>query len=226
MLIAAGFAESFGTALGGVWHFIVTGGWAMAPILVCSFIMLAVISWKVADLGEERIQPGLLKRQLEEVAGRPSAVSFKALQQTMAHDDSVLAKICQAAFATTHTSHASALRAAESAGREEVSGMERGIGVLELVFTVSPMLGLIGTVSGLVRIFGNFGGVGRGADQAAQIAAGISEAMIATIAGLAVAVPAVIAQFWFSRRVERAALRMGTIVNRALDAVWRDEPTA
>jgi biopolymer transport protein ExbB/TolQ len=50
--------------------------------------------------------------------------------------------------------------------------------------------------------------------------------MNATIAGLAVAVPAVIAQFWFSRRVERAALRMGTIVNRALDAVWRDEPTA
>ena len=65
MLIAAGFAESFGTALGGVWHFIVTGGWAMAPILVSSFIMLAVISWKVGDLGEERIQPGLLRRHVK-----------------------------------------------------------------------------------------------------------------------------------------------------------------
>jgi biopolymer transport protein ExbB/TolQ len=48
--------------------------------------------------------------------------------------------------------------------------------------------------------------------------------MNATIAGLAVAVPAVIAQFWFSRRTETASLRMSSIINRALDSVWRGEP--
>ena len=222
-ITAAGFAENFSAALQSVWHFIVTGGWAMVPILLCSFIMITVIVWKAAELGAERIMPHTLRRQLEDITASPSAVAFKALQQNAAHDTSTLARICQAAFLPAHTDHASALRAAETTGREEVARMERGIGILELVFTVSPMLGLIGTVGGLVRLFANFGGTARSADQAAQIAAGISEAMNATIAGLAVAVPAVIAHYWFNRKVETTSLRIASLINRGLDAVWREQ---
>lgn len=220
---AAGFSSNFSDALSSVWHFIVIGGWAMVPILLCSFILVAVLFWKASELTMEKIMPGNLVRQLDDLASQPSAVSFKAFQQNIAHDTSPLARICQTAFSTTHSTHAAALRATETAGREEVSRMERGIGVLELIFTVSPMLGLIGTVGGLVTIFANFGGDTKSADQASRIAAGISEAMNATIAGLAVAVPAVIAQFWFSRRTETASLRMSSIINRALDSVWRGE---
>jgi biopolymer transport protein ExbB/TolQ len=66
---------------------------------------------------------------------------------------------------------------------------------------------------------GGAAGIGR----LAAVADGILT-FSATIAGLAVAVPAVIAQFWFSRRTETASLRMSSIINRALDSVWRGEP--
>src|SRR5690606_34573297 len=78
----------------------------------------------------------------------------------------------------------------------------------------------IGTASGLVSIFSSFGGATPEADQARRIALGIAEAMNCTIAGLVVAVPALIAQVLFSRHVESLAHRMGSLVSGAIDACW------
>ena len=89
------------------------------------------------------------------------------------------------------------------------------------------MLGLIGTVSGLVRIFGSLGtGSAQTAEQAQAIALGIAEAMNTTIAGLVVAVPALIAQVLYSRHLERLALRLSTLVTNFLDTCWSHAPKA
>lgn len=221
MPVAAGFADSFLDSLSKVWNFFVIGGWFMAPILVCSLVLIALVLWKALDLKSDRIIPADLAARLREAGPLVAAGKFGTVQQAILHDSSILAVVCRAALLNRHPDQAAAARAAESTGREEVAVMERGIALMEVIFTISPMLGLIGTVSGLVRIFANFGGTAKDAAAAQEIAAGIAEAMNTTIAGLAVAVPALIAQVWFSRKVERMALRMGSIVNNALDAVWQ-----
>lgn len=92
--------------------------------------------------------------------------------------------------------------------REEVVKMHSGIGVLDVVITVAPLLGLLGTASGLVTIFE---GLGETTDYLA-IARGIAEALTTTIFGLAIAVPCVVAHSYFMRRIERLTARMESIL--------------
>ena len=221
MPVAAGLAASFSESFSKVWNFFVIGGWFMVPLLICSVILIAVVVWKAMDLRMNRIIPDGLAARLNEAAALTAAGKFSTLQQAIVEDRSVLAVIARAGLLSNHPDLAAAARAAEACGREEVAEMERGISIMEVIFTIAPMLGLIGTVSGLVRIFGSFGDGVHDAGAAAEIAGGIAEAMNTTIAGLAVAVPALIAQVFFSRKVERCALRMSTLVNNTLDAVWQ-----
>ena len=221
MPVAAGFAENFSASLAKVWNFFVIGGWFMVPLAVCSLILLAVVVWKSVDLRIDRIIPDDLAARLREAGPLIAAGKYNTLQQAIMHNQSVLAVICRSALFSRHPDQAAAARAAEATGREEVANLERGISVMEVIFTISPMIGLIGTVGGLVRIFGNFGEGAADAGAAREIAAGIAEVMTTTIAGLAIAVPALVAQVFFSRKVERCALRMGSLVNNALDAVWQ-----
>lgn len=225
MPVAAGFAASFSASFSKVWNFFVTGGWFMVPLIVCSLVLVAVVVWKVLDLKVERIIPAGLAARLREAGPLIAAGKFGTLQQALMHDSSVLAVICRAAMLNRHPDQAAAARAAEATGREEVALMERGISIMEVIFTIAPMLGLIGTVSGLVRIFSNFGEGSKDAAAAQEIAAGIAEAMNTTIAGLGVAVPALIAQVFFSRKVERCALRMSSLVQNTLDAMWQTPET-
>jgi biopolymer transport protein ExbB len=221
MPIAAGFFDSFTANLSKVWDFLVAGGWFMIPIGLCSLVLVAVIIWKALELRRPLILPPDLESRLREAGPLISAGKYGTLQQAVMHDSSPLAVICRAALLQGHSSQESAARAAETTGREEVSRLENGLGVMEVIFTISPMIGLIGTTGGLVRIFGNFGATAEDAAAAREIAAGIAEAMTTTIAGLGVAVPALIAHVYFSRRLERMALRMSRIVQQTLDTVWQ-----
>ena len=218
---AAGFSDNFASSLTSVLDFFRTGGWFIAPILVCWFVSITVIIWKALDLRRRFIIPPDLAAEVENVSSHLQQGRFPALQATLKADPSTLARICRAAIQPQHQSVEAATRAAETTAREEISKLERGIPVLEIIFTIAPMLGLIGTVSGLVRIFSSLGtGTGQTAEQARQIALGIAEAMNTTIAGLVVAVPALIAQVLYSRHLERLSLRLSTLVTHFLDTCW------
>ncbi len=218
---AAGFPENFASSLANLAELLRQGGWFIAPIVICWFISVTVIIWKALDLRRRQVIPPDLARQLQSVAALLQQKQFPALQAQLQADPSPLARICLAAISPRHQNAASAARAAETTAREEISRLERGIPVLEIIFTIAPMLGLIGTVSGLVRIFSSLGtSSGQNAEQARQIALGIAEAMNTTIAGLVVAVPALIAQVLYSRQLERLALRLATLVTDFLDTCW------
>lgn len=220
-MLAAGFSENFANSLTGVRNFFLTGGWFMVPLVVCWFVSVTVIVWKCLDLRRRHILPDQLANDLENVDALLAAGRFGALQQALRSDDSLLARLCRLALSDRHPDKEAAVRATEAAAREQVSQLERGIPVLEIIFTVAPMLGLIGTVSGLVTIFSAFGEAAQSAAQARAIALGIAEAMNTTIAGLVVAVPSLIAQVLFTRQVEKYALRLGVLVNGLLDACQR-----
>lgn len=225
MPLAAGFSDIFSSSLAKVWHFLLIGGWFMVPLVICSILLVAAVVWKYRELNMARLIPEGLAARLREAGPLTAAGQFGVLQQAIAADASVLAAISRVALLHPYPDQAAAARAAEAAGREEVAAMERGIALMEVIFTIAPMLGLIGTVGGLVRVFGNFGEAAKDAAAAQEIAAGIAEVMTTTITGLAIAVPALIAQVYFSRKVEHCALRMGSLVNGALDAVWQANRT-
>jgi len=86
---------------------------------------------------------------------------------------------------------------------------------LDVVITVAPLLGLLGTASGLVQVFG---GLGDNANHTA-IALGIGEALNTTIVGLAISVPAVVAQGWFQRRIDTMAARLEVLLTRLVHAL-------
>jgi biopolymer transport protein ExbB len=218
---ATGFLDNFSSSFHTLMEFFRTGGWFIAPIVVCWFISIFVIIWKALDLRRRLIIPPELAAELENVSSVLKQGRFPALQKYLQTDPSVLARICRAAINPHHATPEAATRSAETTAREEISHLERGIPVLEIIFTIAPMLGLIGTVSGLVSIFSSLGTTtAQTPEQARQIALGIAEAMNTTIAGLVVAVPALIAQVLYSRHLERLAFRLSTLVSTFLDTCW------
>jgi biopolymer transport protein ExbB len=102
-------------------------------------------------------------------------------------------------------------------GRQEVHRLERGLGVLETVAGIAPLLGLLGTVLGILKVFKVISVMGVG--QATALAGGISEALITTIAGLFIGIPALVAYNYFSHRAEGLVLEIEKYSNRLLNKI-------
>lgn len=121
-------------------------------------------------------------------------------------DSSALGRVCASGFNSRNDGRDEVLRAMELSGREELASLERYIGVVGTIGSTAPFIGLFGTVLGIIRAFGEMGGIG--AAGPAAVADGIAEALVATAAGLFVAVPAVIAYNYFVRAAARNALEL------------------
>jgi biopolymer transport protein ExbB len=97
--------------------------------------------------------------------------------------------------------------------------LERGLVVLEVITGIAPLIGLIGTVSGLIHVFASLG-LSAGAADAKRIALGISEALTCTIFGLGIAVPALVAFVYFSKRVEVMSVEMESLITDLLSKLY------
>ena len=102
-------------------------------------------------------------------------------------------------------------------GRQEVHQLEKGLGVLETVAGIAPLLGLLGTVLGILKVFKVISVMGVG--QATALAGGISEALITTIAGLFIGIPALVAYNYFANRAEALVLEIEKYSNRLLNKI-------
>ncbi len=111
----------------------------------------------------------------------------------------------------------------ESAGRRAAHDISRGVLALEIIAAIAPLLGLLGTVLGMYEVFRKIAAVG--VREAGALSGGISEALVTTIAGLIVAIPAYVAFTWFSRRVDDMALEMERYAVRLMLRL-RAEPAA
>jgi biopolymer transport protein ExbB len=201
--------------------FNIPGGWAILPILVCSLVTVAIIIYKSLELPRSQIIPAPLEDALESVSNTPSDAALQKLQLLLREDQSVLGRICRHALKPEHASREEAARSTESVAREEVSALENWVPALEVIFTIAPMIGLMGTAVGMMQIFSEFGVDRQSAEQAAGIARGISEALICTLAGLGVAVLAYVFQTYFLRQVEKTAARMATLTSGLISVAFR-----
>ena len=184
--------------------FLRKGGIFMYPLILCSVTSLTAMGFKAMALARSRTVPDSLVKGLTGIGFSDS----EPLNRELRLGASTLARLGAVALRHQGKPAADITRAVESSAREEVVKMHAGIGVLDVVITVAPLLGLLGTASGLVTIFK---GLGETTDHVV-IALGIAEALTTTIFGLAIAVPCVVAHGYFMRRIELLTARMESIL--------------
>ena len=109
----------------------------------------------------------------------------------------------------------------QSAARHEIVRLERGIVVLEIIVGIAPLLGLVGTIAGMMNVFGDLGQTGL--NDAAKLAQGIALILRATLIGLLIAIPALIAWSYFSKKVEVLAVEMEAMCDDFIRKQYRNE---
>ncbi len=175
------------------------GGIFMAILLVCSIVSVAIMIWKVQALGAHRIIPSELEPKI--LAG---TVALDQLRGEYHDGNSVLARLCRLIEQKPTED------LVEAAARKELTRLRAGMNILEVIITIAPLLGLLGTASGLVTVFNDVGA----SEDHSGIAKGIAMALSTTIAGLAVAVPSVIAYSYFNRRLETFTARLELLLSQ------------
>ncbi len=176
-------------------------GLFLYPLLACSVLGLAVTIERIFALCIAKVFPQKLFEAIVrgEYSGEDAGL------------DSAGARILQ--FYCEGGTDPDGLKAY---ARLEVSRLERGLFLLDIVVAVAPLLGLLGTVTGLVRVFTGFDGAGAAADTG-DFGQGISLALSTTILGLSIAIPALVAGTWLDRRVDVLAARIDAGVERLLE---------
>lgn len=197
-----------------VWKFFSDGGFFMILLAVCSVVAVAVILFKVLSLRRGVVVPDALARTVDAFGERPAPASGDPVLREFEEGRSALARLCAVAQRHRGKSSAELTEAVQAAAREEIVHLHAGMTALDVVITVAPLLGLLGTASGLVVVFG---GLGDSSNHTA-IALGIGRALNTTIVGLAISVPAVVAQGWFQRRIDTMAARLEVLLTRLAHA--------
>jgi biopolymer transport protein ExbB len=187
-----------------------SGGIILLLIVLCSVVTVAVtvITWR--RLRMHLLLPEHVVKELRNLPAYATRGSVKPLQQFLKDEHSVLARVATIALSGIYLTKQECIEACANRTREELHKLERDMPFLEVMVTVAPLLGLLGTTAGMVGMFSEFGASG-GSDTSA-IAKEIGVALRCTIAGLLVAVPAVIAHTYFARRIDAIAVQIETLL--------------
>jgi len=189
-------------------EFLTRGGLFMIPLALTSIVGVTAIVYKFLSLARSRVIPDPLARTIESFDNLEEGVQTESLMRELARGRSTLARLASVALRHRGRPQADIVLSIEAAARQETSRLHAGISVIDVCITVAPLLGLLGTASGLVTIFQ---GLGSNYD-AANIARGIAIALNTTIFGLAIAVPCVVAHGCFTRRIEVLTARLESIL--------------
>ena len=193
------------------------GGIAMWPLLVCSVAGLAIILERAWALQRRRIIPPTLADAIEKQPVTPEQTEM--IRALSAEDESVLAALVNAGLAHASLPKAENVEAMQALARQVVGRMERGLTTLSLIAELGPLLGLLGTVIGMVQLFEDVAKKGLG--DPAEISHGIYEALTATMTGLSIAIPALIAYMYLRRRIEVLTLELERHTNELLTRLYR-----
>jgi biopolymer transport protein ExbB len=190
------------------------GGWVMLPIIAGSIIAAAIIIERLWTLQRKRvIPPGLLAQVQEWVT--QDQLDPRHLQTL--HQSSPLGQVLAVGLANRQAERGIVKESIEDCGRHVVHELERYLGALGTIAGASPLLGLLGTVLGMIRMFA--GVTTSGVGNPAAVAGGIGQALISTAAGLIVAIPALIAYRLLRGRVEGLVVEMEKETIKFLETV-------
>jgi biopolymer transport protein ExbB len=197
-----------------MWEIVQAGGPLMWPIILCSIVAAAIVLERLWTLQDRRVLPRDLTQKVWKLveANQINDKVIVALEQ-----NSPLGKLLAAGLANRHRPREILMERLEDTGRHVVYELERYLNTLGTIAGVSPLLGLLGTVTGIIKAFNaiNAGGAG----DPRMLSGGIAEALVATAAGLCVAIPSLIAYRYLRGRVDRIVVEMEKNALRLADAV-------
>jgi biopolymer transport protein ExbB len=179
------------------------GGWLMWPILACSVIATAIVIERALTLRRGRIMPDKLVTRIWQLY-RQGQLTEERIEEI--REASPLGRMLAAGLINRDHSREVMKEAVGDAGRHVIAQLERYLNTLGTIASVTPLLGLLGTVFGMIDIFGVIMEAGTG--NAAVLAGGISKALITTAAGLSVAIPTLMFHRFFDSKVGKLAIDM------------------
>ncbi len=217
LLTATVYAAQDGSDTAGnisLWSTIVSGGVIGIVILIVSLVGAALVIENFMTLGRERLMPADLAEGLEKEINQGN--DDQALELCR-EDDSFLAKVIGAGLEHRESSFGffDMQNAMQEVSERYISGLYRKVEYLSFIAAVSPILGLLGTVTGMIRAFNQIA-VTEGAARPSQLAGGISEALVTTCMGLIVAIPAMFFVTYFRSRIESSVAEAETLVERLM----------
>jgi biopolymer transport protein ExbB len=197
-----------------MWEIVRAGGLFMWPIILCSIVAVAIVLERLWTLQQRRVVPPDLTRRVWQLveAGQVNDKVIAAL-----HENSPMGKLLATGLANRHRPREVLMERLEDAGRHVIHDLDRFLNTLGTIAGVSPLLGLLGTVMGIIKAFTAIsqGGVG----DPKLLSGGISEALVTTAAGLCVAIPSLIAYRYLRGRVDDVVVQMEKDVVRFADAL-------
>ncbi len=193
-------------------------GWLMVLILLCSIVFVAICIERLYTLNPKKIAPPHLLatvwKQLK--AGEMDAGKLKALRQS-----SPLGRILAAGLGNAYLGRDVMKESIEEAAGHVVHDLERYLNTLGTIAAVAPLLGLLGTVVGMIKVFAEI--MAQGTGNASALAGGISEALITTAAGLTVAIPALVMHRYFTGRIDGIVVELEQETIKLVDALHSEE---
>jgi biopolymer transport protein ExbB len=198
-------------------EFIIKGGPVMVPLLLCSVISVSIMVERCLSLRRNRILKYDVLQRIEELLRDRKIPEASTLCKRY---PSSMTRILLAAILNHDKSRQEIKEIIEDAGRQEVPVLERYLTILGTIASISVLLGLLGTVMGMIRTFNAIAALGYGHPEA--LASGISEALVATATGLAIAIPTLVLYNFFMGKVDSLVIEMEKNSLRMLSILKRD----
>ncbi|MGN6367238.1 MAG: MotA/TolQ/ExbB proton channel family protein [Phycisphaerae bacterium] len=195
-------------------HLLTQGGWAMIPLGVCSLVGLALIIERGMALRRSQILPPTFFPGLDKVFHGANADIEPALAYCR-RNPSAVSRITSSAIRKLPDSMAAAEQAAADQGATEVARLRRNLRLMHGISAITPTLGLLGTVWGMIRAFEAASRVGLGHSEA--LTTGIYEALVATMTGLLIAVPVLFFYYIYLSLIDRSVLELNDSVQAFLE---------
>jgi len=196
----------------------IAGGWLMWPILLCSVVAMTIVVERLWSLRLVRVLPPNLVKALHhwsqggKITHRITPDNLTKLAQ-----QSPLGRIVAAALLNREQGREIVKESVEDSGRQVVHELERFLNTLGTIAAITPLLGLLGTVFGMIQVFTVISVEGTG--NAELLAGGISKALITTATGLTVAIPSLLFHRYFTGRVDELVIRMEDEAIRLVDII-------
>jgi biopolymer transport protein ExbB len=193
------------------------GGWFMVPIILCSIVAIAIVIERFWTLNSNKITPKYVLAQVWTWLKNNQLDSAKLRELRLS---SPLGQILAAGLLTSKYGRVAMIESIEQTAAQVIHDLERYLNTLGTIAAITPLLGLLGTVVGMIRVFSEI--MLQGTGNANALAGGISEALITTAAGLSVAIPTFMAHRFFARKVDSLVLGLEQESMKLVDALHSD----
>jgi biopolymer transport protein ExbB len=200
------------TSLGTLYETILDGGWMMIPIAFCSIVAFGFFVERYFALSRGRLLPRDFGDSLDQNMGK----GIGSARSWLAEAEASMARILKMGLQRFEAPRPEVEKAIEDAGSREVARLSGNLRPLVVISAVAPLLGLLGTVIGMIKAFQTIA-LEKGIGKPELLAEGISEALVTTAAGLIVAIPAQVAYYYLKARIDRFARQAEVLAQNLLD---------